>query len=392
MVADGYKFIVTIANQIASLLPGLRELRHDLHVHPELGFDLSRTVSIVRERLMAMGLKPREHVNGSGLTALIGDGGPVIALRADMDALPILEETGLPYASGAAGKMHACGHDGHTTMLLGAAEVLAKNPPSCTVKLIFQPAEENVEGAKAMIADGALEDPAPEAVFGLHGWPGLPLGTIGLREGAIMASSDRFDAVVKGKGGHAAHPEGCVDPIVVAAHLIAAWQTIVSRQTSPVDPAVVTVTRMDAGSAYNIIPPEARLCGTWRTVSPALRKEIPLQLDKMGRSLCEAFGATLEFSCIEGTAVTMNDPKLARFVGDTAKEAFGEERVRWVDAPSMGAEDFGCYAEKAPGCFFWLGLGDRPFCHNPKFDFADEALPVGIEMFVRIARGYRAMR
>lgn len=381
---------------ITALLPTLRELRHDLHRHPEIGFDLPRTAGIVADRLKRLGLDVREGVGRSGIVAMIDspNAGPVIALRADMDALPIVEATGAAYASETAGTMHACGHDGHTTMLLGAAQALAQERDKLPgpVKLIFQPAEENVEGAAAMIADGAMDNPRPEAVFGLHGWPGLPVGTIGLREGPMMASSDRFDARIVGKGGHAAHPDGGLDPIAIAAHVITAWQTAVTRKLPASSPTVVTVTRVEAGSAYNIVPPHADLCGTWRALTPELRERVPAILREVGEGICSGFGASFELSLIRGTAVTMNDPKLARFVGSVAEEAFGAERVSWVDAPSMGAEDFGQFAAVVPGCFFWLGLGERPFCHSPNFDFADDAMPAGVEMFVRIARGYSRER
>jgi amidohydrolase len=382
-------------DEIAPLLPELRELRHDLHSHPEVGFELHRTAGIVAERLRGLGLQPKEGVGRTGVTAVIAADkpGPVVALRADMDALPMAEETGLPYASQSAGSMHACGHDGHTTILLGTAAVLARKPEllSGPVKLIFQPAEEGVKGAGEMIADGALDNPKPDAIFALHGWPGIKLGTIGVREGPIMASSDKFDAVVIGKGGHAAHPEGAIDPIVIAAHLIAAWQSVVTRQTRGTDSVIVTVTAIEAGTAYNIIPPEVRLKGTWRTLSPEVRADVPKKLREMGEGICEAFGAKFEFNAMPGTAVTMNHAGLARYVAATAREAFGDERVEIADAPSMGAEDFGQFSERVPGVMFWLGLGDQPFCHHPKFDFSDDAIAPGIEMFVRLVRGFRGV-
>jgi amidohydrolase len=384
-----------ISSDVGALLPDLRELRHDLHAHPELGFELQRTAGIVAERLRQLGLEPKEGVGRSGVTAMIAPDkpGPVVALRADMDALPITEETGLPYASQVSGRMHACGHDGHTTILLGAAAVLSERPELLPgpVKLIFQPAEEGVEGAAAMIADGALENPRPDAAFALHGWPGIGLGVIGIRPGPIMASSDRFDAVITGKGGHAAHPEGTIDPIVVAAHVITVWQTIVSRQIRATDPAVVSVTRVDAGTSYNIIPPEVRLSGTYRALSAETRLAIPKKLRELGEGVCKAFGAKLDLTARPGTGVTVNDVGLAGYVADVAREAFGEDCLQIADAPAMGAEDFGQIAEKVPGVMFWLGVGDGPFCHSPAFDFPDDAIPLGVEMFVRLVRGFRGV-
>lgn len=374
-----------LSDRIRNLLPELIDLRHDLHAHPEIAFELPRTSGLVAERLHALGLEPRTGVGGCGITALIPSdgGGPTVALRADMDALPMDEETGLPYASQNPGAMHACGHDGHTTILLGAASVLSalRERLPGPVLLIFQPAEEIVRGADAMIRDGALDDPCPAAILGLHGWPGIPVGTVGLREGALMASADTWDAVIRGKGGHAAHPEGTNDPIVAAAHLITAWQTIASRRTPAVSSVVLTVTRVEAGSAYNIIPPEARLSGTFRTLSTEMRERVPQLMTEVGSNVCRAMGCTLELAVTPGTTVTVNHAGLTRHVATV----LGEDRVRWVDAPSMGGEDFGRFAEVVPGCFLWLGLGDRPFCHHPGFDFADEALPVGIEVLCRLA-------
>lgn len=367
------------------VLAELVDLRHDLHAHPEIGFELPRTSKLVADRLRGMGLDPRV---GVGVTAVIPstNDGPTIALRADMDALPILEQNGFEYASRSLGAMHACGHDGHTTILLGAAKVLCEQPELLPgpVKLLFQPAEEIVAGAAAMIRDGALENPQAEAIFGLHGWPGIPLGSIGIREGAMMASSDSFDAVIKGKGAHAAHPDGGVDPIAIAAHIITAWQTAVTRRFPATNPVVVTVTKFEAGTAYNIIPQEATISGTFRTLSSEIRERVPDLLLEVANGICGGFGAEFEFSLVRGTEVTVNDPRLAQYVAQIA----GEERVRWIQAPSMGAEDFGQFAQVVPGCFFWLGLGDRPFCHSPDFDFADEAIEIGVQMFVDIARGY----
>lgn len=374
-----------LVDRIQKLLPELTEVRHDLHAHPEIAFDLPRTSELVAERLRSLGLQPRTGVGGCGITAVIPSdgGGAAIALRADMDALPMDEETGLPYASRTPGAMHACGHDGHTAILLGAAAVLAQLRERLPgpVLLIFQPAEEIVRGADAMIQAGALDDPRPAAIFGLHGWPGIPVGTVGLREGPLMASADTWDAVVRGKGGHAAHPEGTNDPIVASAQLITAWQTIVSRRTPAVSSVVLTVTRVEAGSAYNIIPPEARLAGTFRTLSTEMRERVPQLMTEIGSNICRAMGCSLELTVTPGTTVTVNHGGLARHVATV----LGEDRVRWVEAPSMGGEDFGRFAEVVPGCFLWLGLGDRPFCHHPSFDFADDALPVGIEVLCRLA-------
>jgi amidohydrolase len=379
-----------LKQQIRELLPSLIDLRHDLHAHPEIGFDLPRTAGLVASRLRGMGLEPREGIGKSGVTALIEspNHGPAVALRADMDALPVTEETGAAYASTTEGAMHACGHDGHTTVLLGAATLLAREPNQLpgTVKLIFQPAEETAQGARAMIEDGVLENPRPGAIFALHSWPGIAIGKIGLRAGPLLASADLFDAVVTGKGGHAAQPDGAIDPIVVASHVVTAWQTYVSRHTPATEPVVVSVTRFDAGTAYNVIPSQAKIAGTYRTVSETTRAGTPKVLRRIAEGVCSAFGASFELTVHEGTVVTVNDPRLTEHVAAVAHEALGEGSVEWLPMPTMASEDFGYLSAQVPGVFFCLGQGDRPLWHNPKADFADESIATGVEMMVRLAR------
>lgn len=379
-----------LKGRIGVIKERLVETRHYIHRWPELSDHEERTSEFVAGRLRALGLEVRTGVGGHGVIADIegsGDGNR-IAIRADMDALPIQEENELPYRSQNPGVMHACGHDGHTTTLLGTAEVLTsmRDDFSGSVRLLFQPAEETVGGAKRMCQEGAMD--GVNAVVGLHGWPDVEIGQIALRAGAIMASADTFDILIRGRQAHAAYPHQSVDPIVVGAQIVSALQTIASREIDPSDPIVVTVGQFHAGTAYNIIPGVAKLSGTYRTLSPRTRKEVPDRIRRIAEGVCAAAGATVELTFSEGTPPVMNDPGFVKLVEEVGVETLGADNVLRLSHSSMGAEDFAVYLEYAPGAMFRLGLGAVSPIHTPTFNFDDRALPIGVEMFSRIALRY----
>jgi amidohydrolase len=385
---------------VAALADEVVATRRDFHAHPELGYQERRTAGIVAARLRELGLDVREHVAETGVIGLLRGArpGPTVLLRADMDALPIQETGDAPYRSTIPNVMHACGHDGHTAVLLGVARLLAGQRDSLpgTVKFVFQPAEEGGAGAKRMIEEGALESPSVEAAFGIHLWNDGPVGAVGVRDGAFMAASDSFDLVVKGQGGHAAGPHRTIDPVVTAAHLIVALQTIVSRQVDPLQSAVVTVGHIEGGHARNVIPDEVLLQGTVRTFDPGLRQAMPERLERTARSVCAAFGGECGLRYWFGYPPTVNDPGMADLVREAAREVVGEERL--VVAPQvMGAEDMSYFLERVPGCFFRVGSANaergltRPH-HNPAFDFDEDALPIGVEVLARTARRYLESR
>ncbi|MFM9995342.1 MAG: M20 family metallopeptidase [Phycisphaerales bacterium] len=388
---------------IRAELPGLKELRHDLHRHPELGFKEERTSGVVRRELTALGVPFKAGVAGTGVVAHLpattpgGRDAPAVALRADMDALPIAEATGRPYASATPGLMHACGHDGHTTILIGAARVLSKLDRPRPVTLLFQPAEEGGAGAEKMCTQGALKGAAGGGigtpvgrVFGLHGWPYMELGVVGSRPGPLLAATDEWEIEVIGRGGHAAIPHLARDPIVAASHVVAALQTIASRVVNPVDAVVCTVGTFQAGTATNIIPDSAKLTGTVRSLSPAVRELAKANLFSISERTAEAFGCRARVVWHDGYPVTHNDAGETERFFAAAREALGAGAVRVLDAPIMGAEDFSYYGRHAPACFFFLGLkppaaASYPLLHTPEFDFNDDALPIGVELMCRLA-------
>lgn len=389
-----------IPSIVAEVTPEAVAARHHLHQNPELSFYEQNTSSLVAERLRALGLDSiRTNVGGYGVlaelrgTAPDAESGPTFALRADMDALPIQEESDLPYKSCNPGVMHACGHDGHTATLLGTAAALTRLRDRIPgkVRFVFQPAEETVGGAERMCADGALD--GVEAIVALHGWPGLEVGRIAVRSGPMMASSDTFDITVRGKGGHAAMPHASVDPIVVAAQIVLAFQTLVSREVSPTDSVVVTVAQIQAGTAYNIIPDVAEIKGTVRCLSRALRDSMPERLERIVAGICAAMRAEYTFHYAPGTGVTVNDAAINALVEEVGRETLGESAVVRLEAPSMGAEDFGVFLTHVPGAMFRLGVGaDSPNIHTPTYNFADAAVPHGIELFTRLALRYLETR
>lgn len=368
-------------------------IRRHLHANPELSFEEAETARFVAEKLEAWGYEVFRNIGGHGIVARlkVGAGTKSIAIRADMDALPIEEQTGLPYASRSPGKMHACGHDGHTTMLLGAAEYLARTRRfSGTVNLIFQPAEEaGVEsGAQAMIADGLFERFPIDAIFGLHNHPGAPEGTWLMRSGPLMAASDTVEITIKGKGGHASRPHLTVDPIVVACNLVVALQSIVSRSIDPTQTAVVTVGAIHAGEAANVIPETAKLLLSVRSFEPKVRELLEMRIRTLTGSVVEGYGASAEIDYVHGYPVVVNSEKETEFARSVAEELVGTEKVS--TCPLIpGSEDFAYFLEHKPGSFLRLGNGlNSAILHSAKYDFADESLTAGAAMWARLTERY----
>ena len=365
-------------------------LRRDIHREPELGFDTEKTAEKVLDALDGLPLEIQTGVAQNGVVATLeggGGNGPTVALRADMDALPIHEATDLPFASEIDGKMHACGHDGHTSMLVGAARALCQDHLrerlSGTVRFVFQPAEEGYAGGRAMIEEGVAED--VRQIFALHLWPGLKFGVAATKAGPIMAASDAFEIKIKGSGGHGAMPHLTTDAVAIAAQVVTALQTIVSREVNPVEPAVLTVGEIGAGSAFNIIPETARLGGTVRTLNAELRERIPERIEELARGIAKGMRGDVKLDYDFSYPVTSNDADAARLALGVTGELFGEERAVELDNPSMGAEDFAFFLEKVPGAFIWLGVGDVSNLHTPQFSFEEEILPQGAALLVALA-------
>ena len=369
-------------------------LRRDLHANPEIGFQEVRTSGIVAGALEALGVEVHRGVGKTGVVGVIRgqrqDSGLSVGLRADMDALPIKEEGDVAYCSTVPGLMHACGHDGHTTVLLGTAKYLMQNRAfNGTAVLIFQPAEEGLGGAKAMVDDGLFERFPCDSIYALHNWPALPAGTIGINPGPMMAASDRWEVTVEGRGGHGAHPYQTIDPIVVAAHIVTALQTIVSRNVHPVESAVISLGHIQAGSptAPSVIPSRAHLVGTVRTFSDTVQKLVESRMRALIASVAEAFGATAELKYQRSYPATINSAQQANFLADVATDLFGAENVVRDLIPSMGSEDFSYMLQKRPGAYFRLGQGGAEqgrLLHNAKFDFNDEVIPVGSALFAAL--------
>ncbi len=374
-----------------ALLAETIELRRDLHAHPELAFEEHRTAGIIAERLRALGLEVHTGVGGTGVVGLLAGGrpGPTIMLRADMDALPMPEENDVPYVSQNAGVTHACGHDAHVAMLLGAARVLRERAGDFQgrIAFVFQPAEEGGGGAKAMLEDGLIARFAIERAYGLHIVTMLPSGQIGLRPGPLMASVDSFDLVVDGVGGHGAMPHRSVDPVVVAAEVVGALQRVVSREIDPLEPAVVTIGAINGGTTYNVIPPRVALKGTVRSFAEATRESMEGRVRRIAEHTCASANATCSLTWHASYPVTVNDPDEAAFVHDTLSAALGAERV--VESPPvMGSEDFSYFAQAVPACFYFLGGADAAHAfpnHHPAFDIDEQAMATGIEAHVAVA-------
>jgi hippurate hydrolase len=377
----------------------LTALRRDLHMHPELGFEEHRTARIVCERLAALGIEHHAGIGKTGVVAVIRGhsdrSGRAVGLRADMDALPMQEENGFAHRSRYDGRMHGCGHDGHTTMLLAAARYLHETRNfDGTAFLIFQPGEEGYAGAKAMIEDGLFERFPAEQVFALHNWPALPPGSIGITPGPAMAAADRIEITIDGRGGHGAHPHAAIDPVLVAGHIITAAQSIVSRNVSPIDTAVVSLCAMQAGNpgAMSVIPSHARLVGTVRTFRPATQDMIERRLRELVGSIAAAFGASATLDYQRVYPATINHDREAELAATVAEALVGSENVVRNLDPSMGSEDFSFMLQAKPGAFARLGQGGAEsgcFLHNSTYDFNDAVIPLGAAYLAALAE--RAM-
>ena len=380
-----------IVNRIADLHGEITAWRHDIHAHPELLYEVHRTAASVAEKLKSFGCD--EVVTGIGRTGVVGvirgskpdDGGRVIGLRADMDALPIEEATDLPYRSTVPGKMHACGHDGHTAMLLGAARYLTETRNFAgTAVVIFQPAEEGGAGGKAMVQDGLMDRFRIEEVYGMHNYPGLPVGQFGLRPGPLMAAADRLTIEIEGRGGHAARPHISVDTVLVGAQIINQIQSIVSRNVDPLQAAVISICVFQAGSTDNVIPQTALLRGTARSLTPEVRDLLERRLHEVVTGTAQLYGATAKLTYKRDYPVTRNHERQAAFAAAVAAKVVGQERVDDRFAPVMGAEDFSFMLEARPGAFIFVGNGDSAGLHHPAYDFNDETIPIGTSYWVKL--------
>jgi hippurate hydrolase len=386
-------------SEIEGLVPRIEQLaetmaawRQDIHAHPELGFEEQRTAYLVAERLESFGC---EVVRGIGQTGVVGtlragSSGRSVGLRADMDALPIQETNDLPHRSRHEGRMHACGHDGHTAMLLGAAQYLAETRDfDGIIHFIFQPAEEGLGGARAMLADGLFERFPCEAVFSMHNRPGLPVGKFGgARAGALMAAGAFFDIEITGKGAHGAYPETGIDAVVVAAQMVTALQTVISRNMRASDAAVLSVTKIHAGDAYNVIPQTARLSGTVRAFSREVVERIEQRMREIATGVAQSMGATAELGFRLVFAPTVNAAQPAEFAANVCARIVGNDNVERDTPATMGSEDFSFMLEAVPGCYIHVGNGPSRPIHNPGYEFNDAALPYGASFYARVAEGW----
>ena len=379
-----------IINRIGDMQPEIAAWRQDIHAHPELQFDVHRTAGLVAEKLRAFGCD--EVATGIGRTGVVGvirgkkgEGAHTIGLRADMDALPIIEETGLPYTSTNPGKMHACGHDGHTAMLLGAAKYLAETRNFAgTAVVIFQPAEEGGGGGREMVKDGMMDRFKIEEVYGMHNYPGLPVGDFAIRPGPMMASADRLYIDIEGLGGHAARPHVSIDTVLVGAQIINQLQSVVARNVDPLKSAVVSITQFHAGTADNIIPQTAKLSGTARTLDPAVRDLVEKRLHEVIEGTAKLYGAKAKLVYKRDYPVTRNHERQTAFAAEIARDVVGKDRVDDKVAPVMGAEDFSYMLEARPGAFIFVGNGDTAGLHHPAYNFNDELIPVGASYWVKL--------
>ena len=379
-----------IVNRIAGLHDEITAWRRDIHENPELQYDVHRTAGVVVEKLKAFGCD--EVVPGIGRTGVVGvikgrnaKSGRVIGMRADMDALPITEDTGLPYASKTPGKMHACGHDGHTAMLLGAAKYLCETRNfDGTAVVIFQPAEEGGAGGQAMVQDGMMDRWGIQEVYGMHNQPGMAVGTFALRPGPLMASSDSLHVLIEGKGGHAAKPHRCIDTVLVGAHIITNLQSIVSRSLDPLDSGVISICMFHAGNAGNVIPATAELTGTSRSLTPQVRDQLEKRFVEVVEGTAKVFGATAKATYTRNYPVTRNHPRETDFAAKVAGDVVGKTNVDTNVTPVMGGEDFSFMLEARPGAFIFIGNGDTANVHHPAYNFNDDAIPVGVSYWARL--------
>ncbi|MBV8281456.1 MAG: amidohydrolase [Candidatus Eremiobacteraeota bacterium] len=367
-------------------------LRRDFHAHPELGFEEVRTAGIVAERLRALGYQVRTGVGQTGVLGILRSQRPgkTILLRADMDCLPIDERSGVEFSSTVAGKMHACGHDGHTAMLLGAAQMIMERRDLIhgTIVLCFQPAEEGKGGARAMIEDGVLDDPHVDSVYGLHLNSLYPSGQVLVRSGPVMASSDSIEVTIRGRGGHGAAPHQTIDPILTSSYFVSQLQSVVARNVDPIQPAVVTIGAIHGGTIHNVIPDNVELLGTVRAYSEAERSQMKPRIERVLTGCCEAQGASYDYTYIDRYPVTVNDAGEAAFVHELAVRTVGAPRIGQL-AQTMGAEDFSFMLQRRPGCFFFIGSqsDERTAVahHNARFAIDEACLPAGVQMMVALA-------
>lgn len=384
----------------------IQAIRRDIHAHPELCFEEFRTAELVAKKLEAWGIPMIRGLAGTGVVGIIkrGTSSRALGLRADMDALPMQEINQFAHTSQHAGKMHACGHDGHTAMLLGAAHYLSQvNDFDGTVYLIFQPAEEGGGGARRMIEEGLFQQCPMDAVFGMHNWPGIAVGSFGVKTGGMMASSNEFHVTVRGKGAHAAQPQKGIDPVMIAVQIAQSWQTIVSRNVNPLEPAVLSLTQIHSGSATNVIPDDAKLIGTVRTFSTEVLDLIEARMEKIAISTAAAFDAEVDFKFKRNYPPLINHEKETQFAIQVMRDLVGSEQVNAQVEATMGAEDFAYMLQHKPGCYVFLGNGDGNHrsaghglgpcnLHNPSYDFNDDLLPIGASYWVRLVQSFLASK
>ncbi|WP_395009855.1 M20 aminoacylase family protein [Undibacterium sp.] len=384
----------------------IQAIRRDIHAHPELCFEEFRTAELVAKKLESWGIPMIRGLAGTGVVGIIkrGESSRALGLRADMDALPMQEINQFAHASQHAGKMHACGHDGHTAMLLGAAHYLSQaNDFDGTVYLIFQPAEEGGGGARRMIEEGLFQQCPMDAVFGMHNWPGIAVGSFGVKTGGMMASSNEFEVTVHGKGAHAAQPQKGIDPVMIAVQIAQSWQTIVSRNVNPLEPAVLSLTQIHSGSATNVIPDDAKLIGTVRTFSTEVLDLIEARMEKIANATAAAFDAEVDFKFKRNYPPLINHEKETQFAIQVMRDLVGSEQVNVQVEATMGAEDFAYMLQHKPGCYVFLGNGDGDHrsvghglgpcnLHNPSYDFNDDLLPIGASYWVRLVQSFLASR
>ncbi|MFZ6710289.1 M20 aminoacylase family protein [Undibacterium sp. TC9W] len=393
---------MNLIDPIVQFQAEIQQIRRDIHAHPELCFEEHRTSEVVAQKLEAWGIPIIRGLAGTGIVGVLKNGTSerAIGLRADMDALPMQEINTFAHTSKHDGKMHACGHDGHTAMLLGAAHYLSKYKEfDGTVYLIFQPAEEGGGGARRMIEEGMFDKYPMDAVFGMHNWPGVAVGTFGVTPGPMMASSNEFEVIVRGKGAHAAQPHKGIDPIIVAIQMAQSWQTIVSRNASPLESAVLSVTQIHSGSATNVIPDEATLIGTVRAFSTEMIDLIEKRMRTIAEHTAAAFDAQVDFRFKRNYPPLINHAKETAFAAEVMRSVVGADKVDERVEPTMGAEDFSFMLQAKPGCYVFLGNGDGGHrdmghglgpcnLHNPSYDFNDDLLPIGATYWVRLAEAY----
>ena len=378
-----------ISREVRELAPEIVALRRALHQEPELAFQETRTAARVAAFLANSGLDVRTGVGGTGIVATVEGGGPgpTVLLRVDMDALPIHEQGTAEYVSRNPGLMHACGHDGHTAMGAAAARILARRRPRGRVRIVFQPAEEGEGGAQAVVADGVMQ--GVDRVLGIHLWNELPVGTLGVKPGPLMAAVDRLRIVVHGRGGHGAKPHRAADPVVAAAHVVIALQTLVSREVSPVQPAVLTIGSVHGGQAFNVIPEEVTLTGTLRSFDAELRRSLPERVSRIASGVAGGLQCRAEVEVKPGNPAVINDPAMAELAARAAARVVGDANVVSPE-PTMGGEDMAVYFERSPGCFVFVGSAnpsrglDQPH-HSPRFDFDEDALAIGCEFLLQAA-------